>query len=235
MELITNYNAEIIKDILLNANLDNIIELEYKNIKAKIRIDDVSGYEKSLVFFDRDMKMYNFLNSQNTEDEYSCLEINGRQEVIYINIGEWGLSGNYSYRIKKMHIALGVSTSKFGSAKEYFSQLEISQALEEDKYIYLVKNISDLAGKGAIARLNSGLKDKSSKYERRDRLVKRLNSEIKFFDNKEWMVINKISKEDLNKEKKHNDIFYNMIKDIINYSFTIEDIIAEDKILASAR
>lgn len=44
------------------------------------------------------------------------------------------------------------------------------------------------------------------------------------------MVISKISKEDLQNNDKFNSICYELIRDIINYSFTIEDIIAEDKL-----
>lgn len=133
-----------------------------------------------------------------------------------------------------MHIVLGTTYSKFG-AKELFSQLEISQSIEDNDYVYLVKNISDLAGKGAIARLNSGLKYKKEKYERINILINRLNTTTKPYEGKEWMIVSKISKEDLDNGQKYNDIFYTMIKDILNYSFTIEDIIAEDKILAKLK
>lgn len=44
------------------------------------------------------------------------------------------------------------------------------------------------------------------------------------------MVISKINKEDLKNNNKFNSICYELIRDIINYSFTIEDIIAEDKL-----
>ena len=44
------------------------------------------------------------------------------------------------------------------------------------------------------------------------------------------MVISKINKEDLKNDDKFNNICYQLIRDIINYSFTIEDIIAEDKL-----
>ena len=130
-----------------------------------------------------------------------------------------------------MHLALGTTTNKFGSSKEYFSQIEISQSLEDENYIYIVKNITDLAGKGCISRINTGLKnDKDKKYERRTRLVNRLNSEVLVHNTKDWMVISKINKEDLKNNNKFNSICYELIRDIINYSFTIEDIIAEDKL-----
>lgn len=230
MERITIQNAEKIKNILLNNYLDNkSINLEYKNIKTIINIDGITESKESELFDDRNMEMFNFLNGEQ-EGNLLCMEVNNKKHQLYMNIGEWGVYGNYEYDIPNMHIVLGTTSSKFG-AKEYFLQLEISQALEDDKYIYLVKNISKLAGEGSIARLNNGLKEKALKHERRNRLINRLNTTTKLYDDNEWMIVSKISKEDLDNEQKHNDIFYNMINDILNYSFTVEDIIAEDKIL----
>lgn len=228
MERITLENAEIIKEILLDSCLDGkSINLEYKNIKTIIDIDGISETEESEVFDDRDMEMFYFMNGKQKEN-LLCMEVNNRKHCLYMNIGEWGINGRYKYDIHKMHIALGTTSSKFGS-NELFSQLEISQALEDNDYVYIVKNISDLAGKGAISRLNSGLKDKKAKYERRNILVNRLNAITKSYEGKEWIVVSKISKDDLDDISKYDDIFYNLIKDILNYSFTIEDIIAEDK------
>ncbi len=234
MERITIQNAEKIKNILLNSYLDNkSISLEYKNIKTIINIDGITESKKSELFDDRDMQMFSFLHGEK-EGNILCMEVNNKKHQLYMNIGEWGASGRYKYDIHDMHIVLGTTSSKFGE-KELFSQIEISQALEDKDYVYLVKNISDLAGKGAIARLNSGLKDKKLKYERRNTLVSRLNTTTKPYEDKEWMIVSKISKEDLDNEQKHNDIFYNMIRDMLNYSFTVEDIIVEDKILAKSK
>ena len=145
-----------------------------------------------------------------------------------MNIGQWG---DYKYYIANMHLVLGTTTNKFGSAKSYFSQIEISQSLEDDNYIYIVKNITDLGGKGSISRINTGLKDdKDKKYERRTRLVNRLNSKVISNGDKDWMVVSQVNKEDLKNKDKFNTIFYELINDIINYSLTIEDIIAEDKL-----
>ena len=229
MDLITYDNAQKVKDILLKGNLDNkSINLEFKNINAKVNINELTEVEKSQIFIDENVDMFWFINSLNEEDTYLCVDINGHKEELYMNIGNWG---DYKYNIKNMHIALGTTTNKFGSGKEYFSQIEISQALEDENYIYIVKNITDLAGKGCISRINTGLKnDKGKKYERRTRLVNRLNSEVLVHNTKDCMVISKINKQDLQNNDKFNSICYKLIRDIINYSFTIEDIIAEDKL-----
>lgn len=234
MERITVQNAEKIKKILLGSYIDNkSINLEYENIKTVINIDGVTESEESKLFDDRHMEMFHFLHGEQ-EGKLLCIEVNNKKHQLYMNVGEWGISGRYRYDIHDMHIVLGTTSSKFGT-KELFSQLEISQAIEDNDYIYLVKNISNLAGKGAITRINSGLKDKKEKYERRNRLVNRLNTTTKLYEDKEWMVVSKITKENLDNEQKYNDIFYTMIKDILNYSFTVEDIIEEDKILAKSK
>lgn len=229
MDLITYDNAHKVKDILLKGNLDNkSIKLEFKNINAKVNINGLTEVEKSKIFIYEDMDMFWFTNSLNEEDTDGCIDINGHKEELYMNIGSWG---DNKYNIKNMHLVLGITTNKFGSAKEYFSQIEISQALEYENYIYIVKNITDLAGRGSISRINTGLKnDKDKKYERRTRLVNRLNSQVLVHNTKDWMVISKINKEDLQNNDKFNSICYELIRDIINYSFTIEDIIAEDKL-----
>lgn len=228
MERIALQNAEKIKEILLYNYIDNkSINLEYKNIKTIINIDGTTESEKSPLF--DYMDMFNFLYSEE-KDNFQCIEINNKKYDLYMNIGGWG----YEYDIPNMHIVLGTTSSKIES-KEYFSQLEISQALEDAKYIYLVKNISKLSGEGSISRLNSGLKEKALKYERRNRLINKLKTTTKLYDDNEWMIVSKISKEDLSDKEKYNDIFYSMIKDILNYSFTVEDIIAEDKILAKVK
>ena len=226
MDLITLENAEKIKHILLNNCIENkSINLEFKYLKAKTKINAVGITERSETFTDIYMEEMYFLNDE-IEENKLCLDINNKEHMIYMNIGDWG----YDYRIPNMHIVLG-STYNFGASKTFFSQLEISQALEDDNNIYTVKNISKLAGEGAISRINSGLKDdKEKKFERRNRLAKRLNADIMYYDNYEWLIISKINKKDLKNENKYNEIYYNLIKDIIDYSLTIEDIICEDKI-----
>lgn len=229
MELITYDNAHKIKAILLNNYFeDKSINLEFKHINTKVIIDSLTESEKSRVFTDRDMDMRCFLNSEDEDDEYTCVNINNKKELLYLNIGQWG---DYKYDIENMHLVLGTSTNKFGSAREYFSQIELSQSLEDEEYIYIVKNITYLAGRGAISRINTGLKnDKDKKHERRTRLVERLNSKVISYLDKDWMVISKVDKSSLTDKENFNEVFYRLINDIINYSFTIEDIIAEDKI-----
>lgn len=223
MEYITINNAKKIKSILLNNFLkDKSINLEYKNLNARINIDKISLRQSEAKF--HNMNTFYFLN-KNEYNENDVLEINNKKYELSMSIGDWG----YEYRIENLHIVLSTNYTKFGSSKDYFSQLEISQALEDNDYIYIVKNLSSLSGHGAISRLNHGLKDKKEKFERRNMLVNKLNALTCSYEKKEWIVISKIVKKDLDDEKVCDDIFYSLIKDILNYSFTVEDIISEDR------
>ncbi|MEG1132715.1 MAG: hypothetical protein RSD77_10395 [Romboutsia sp.] len=138
MNQITIENADKVKYILLNNYLeDKSIELEYKYIKAKINIDGVTESENSPIF--QNMQGAYFVNDKmRLEDNRLCIEIKNKRHILYMNIGDWG----YEYRIPNMHIVLG-SSYNFGSSKDYFSQIEISQALEDREYVYIVKNIVD--------------------------------------------------------------------------------------------
>ena len=226
MELITIDNANKIKQILLNNYIEGkTINLSYPSIKTEINISNVSENEASKTFMDRSMQEMSFINEEEEENIY-CMKINNRNHQIYLNIGDWG----YNYRIPNMHIVLG-TTYNFGSTKAYFSQLELSQALEDDNSIYIVKNITKISGEGAISRINSGLKDnRERKIERRMELINRLDAKTIPFNKSEWLIITEINKKDLELEENHNEIFFRLMKDFINYSFSIEDIIAEDKL-----
>ena len=209
MDSITQENAKNIRKILLNNCIeDNIIELEYKYLNAKLKIDNATICEKSEIF--ENMDEFYFINDRdNLENNKLCLDIKNKKYMLFMNVGKW------------MHLSLG-STYNFGSSKYFFSQMDLSQALEDDNYLYIAKNLTKLAGNGSISRINSGLKsDRNKKIERRNRLVKRLNGEIVIHNGDEWLVVSKISKGDLMNEENYNDIFYNLVRNIL---------IAEDKL-----
>ena len=138
------------------------------------------------------------------------------------NLGEWG----YKTRIPKSHLVLGTNPIKFGS--DYFCQIELSQAVEDEENIYIIKNISKLAGEGAISRLNNGLgNDKARKHKRREELIERLNLEVISYDDNDWCCVYKIEKDKLNNKAYYEDIFHEFMYSFLMYALTIESIIAE--------
>lgn len=213
--LVSVRNVKAIKDILLSNNISRPIDLRYDHLKLYFHSDRLSIPQKSSNFGDKMDEVF-FLNS----DTSKVLTVNHRKYEVFINIGEWG----YDTRIPSSHLCLGTRPVKYGS--KYFSQLELSQALEDETYIYIVKNISKLSGEGSISRLNHGLySDKQLKYKRRDKLVNLLNGQVISFDNQEWLNICKILKSDLKKKKKYDKILCDILSSFIYYAFSVEYII----------
>ena len=118
---------------------------------------------------------------------------------------------------------MGSNCSRLGL---FFCQFELSQALQDSNYIYLVKNLFKLAGDGSIARLNRGLKYREEKIDRRYELLNLLDADIIKFDREEWFVVSKISKQDLEEENDEH-ILHQFLKDFLNYSLTIEQILLD--------
>lgn len=214
VRLIYKKNARKLKKILLKDTINEEIELTFNKLNAYIKIDALAETEVSGTMND----VY-LLNDQIDENKL-CFSINGKKYNLFLSIGDWG----YDYRINDVHIVLGTNY-KFG---KFFSQLELSQALEDDKYIYIIKNLTKLAGEGAISRLNKGLgSDKEAKRKRRYELVEKLNFDVINYDGNDWICIAKIGKEELENEENNSDILYDFLNNFIKYSFTIEEIIID--------
>jgi len=213
MELINASNNERIKDILLNTQLVRPICVEVPSMQLKIEFDGVSTSEPNDIY---DMKQTYFIKGEETK----VMSVKERTYEMFFNLGEWG----YSTRIPNSHICLGTTPIKFGS--DYFAQLELSQALEDGSKIYIVKNISKLAGEGAISRINKGLgKNKDDKHQRRKELVKSLDKKVINFDKQEWMCLIEINKADLFEDEKAGDIINDFMENFIEYALKIEEMI----------
>lgn len=214
---ITVNNCNIIRRILKNTILNNKIEISIDNLELNLMVDSVSITMEDEDFIDME-KIY-FMFKEST----FVLEIKNRQYEMFFNLGEWG---SKERRIPKSHLVLGTNPLKFGS--DYFCQIELSQAVEDMDYIYIIKNITKLAGEGAISRLNNGLgKDRGKKHQRRTELVNRLDAELISHDDNDWICIYKIDKNKLNDEHYHEEIFYEFIYSYLLYGLTVESIVAE--------
>lgn len=206
------------KGLLLEAPVEKSVEIEFPDMNLMFHADSVSETIEVDSYY-ANMRQVNFLNN---EDE-NVLKIGKREYKMFFNIGEWA----YETRISDVHLVLTTAPRTFGS--DYFCQLELSQALEDEEYIYFVKNFSKLAGKGAIMRLFSGLgANPLEKYNRLNKLSSRLESEIIRYDENEWITVYKVEKSLLNDESNYSDILYGFIKSLLIYAFTIESIIMND-------
>jgi hypothetical protein len=211
---ITEENLENLKNIIKDYQIQEEIYISIPELKLLINFDSLSENYPYTEY--GKMEKISFLR----EDNVNVLAINNRSYELFISIGEWG----YNTRFSDSHICLGTNPLKFGSS--FFSQIELSQALEDNNYIYITKNISKLAGNGTISRLNNGLgKDKIQKFKRRDLLVKEINAEVLEHENSDWICISKIDKKEMLNEKNGQSILHRFLKEFITYAFSIEKII----------
>ena len=128
MELVSAANVDRLRNILLNAQLERSIYVEIPSMKLKVDLNAISTSEQNDEV-SSDMKKTYFMKNEDT----TIMSIQNRKYEIFYNFGEWG----YDTRIPKSHICLGTTPIKFGS--DYFAQIELSQALEDDLKIYIVK------------------------------------------------------------------------------------------------
>lgn len=214
-QLIDIARAVLIKNVLLNTELREEIRIEVPSLDLSFQANAVSITEPSSKF--EAMEEAYFMKDESVESLY----VENRKYSVFFSIGEWG----YETRLPASHICLGTTPIKFGSA--YFSQLELSQALEDEHSIYIVKNLSKLAGEGAISRLNHGLgADKLTKHERRSQLKQKFGGNVISVEKQEWLILCKINKLDLVNEEKYSDILRQFMYAFVKYAFTIEEIIS---------
>ena len=204
-------NADIIKKIIETTQIEEFIHLEFPAINAYIHIEDISEnfyYEEGIYTFGL---MYRNYNEKSLS--LDCIDY-----PMMLGVSNWGDED----RIKNGKIY--IESPAFGG---YFAQLALSQAIEDENYIYIIKNISKLGGKGSIFRLNKNAEDVTNKYLRREILVEKLNNGVINYKNNDWVVVDKILKSDLEDEENYPEIFYNFLEKFLKYAFYIEEIIKE--------
>ena len=211
-ELITQNEADRIKYILNVTGLKEDINIEVLDGRYKINACNVTeGYKSERYGYDM-----NEFYLMNNNDKYDVLQYKNKLYEVFVSLGEWA----YETRLKNTHITAG--SSKFN---DYSFQLELSQAIKDEKNLYIIKNITNLAGNGALVRLYRGLgKDRAKKENRRERFIEEFNSEILKYEGKEWIVISKISLEGLFDDNKSQDIFYDLLNSILKAMLLVEGI-----------
>lgn len=199
-----------LKEILLKSGMIEPVTYRSEVLGVKLALDGVSSTNKSEHF--KGMKQVYFMNN----DDSKVLKIEEKEQELHYNIGNWKTKS----RVPGVHFCLGCK--KFG---DYFFQLDLSQSLADEEYIYVVKNISRLGGQGSITRLYRGLKsDKIKKNERKKILINKFNGEIIEYNKNQWMCLSKIKINDLYDEDKDEKIFKEYVANVIKFSFMVEDI-----------
>ena len=211
-ELITQNEANRIIQILNETRLKEDINIEVLNGKYKINAFNITESFKT-ERYEYDMDEFYLMDKTN---KYDVLEYKNKLYEVFVNLGEWA----YKTELKNSHITVG--SSKF---HDYSFQLELSQAIKDKENLYIVKNITNLAGNGALVRLYRGLgKDRAEKENRRQRFIEEFNSRILKYEGKEWIVISKILLDDLFDDNKNEEIFYNLLNSILKAMLLVEGI-----------
>lgn len=208
--LINNIEAIRIKEILLNSQLTNLISIKQSRIELTIDLALRTGEEK--------VSFYN-------EGRLNVLQINNKGFELFCQVTDWG-----QRRINDVHIVLGTNRNMNkdipGPYSERFSQIELSYCIKDDKYIYIVKNVSKFSGKGAIKRLFNNCKEKNEKEKRLQRLVDNFGGEVIQYGDDEWLCLINISLTDLFDDQKKEEIFQRFFERFLRFSLLIEFIIA---------
>ena len=208
----TQSEADRIIQILNETRLKEDINIEVLNGKYKINAFNITESFKT-ERYEYDMDEFYLMDKTN---KYDVLEYKNKLYEVFVNLGEWA----YKTELKNSHITVG--SSKF---HDYSFQLELSQAIKDKENLYIVKNITNLAGSGALVRLYRGLgKDRTKKENRRQRFIEEFNSRILKYEGKEWIVISKILLDDLFDDNKNEEIFYNLLNSILKAMLLVEGI-----------
>lgn len=205
-----------IREIILEAELCKSINIELG--KFKLTVDKAEDIHNTTHWENSSKDEFYLLTK---DDERGVLEYKGKKYDVFINVGNWPRYAKYIFA----HIALG--SSKFD--KQCF-QIELSQAVKKDGYIYIIKNITNMAREGAICRLYNGLgSNRSEKINRQNKFIEELNGkqnkEIIKHKNKDWIVISKISCKELNDKNNYDKLLYNLLYDLLYAMLVVEDII----------
>lgn len=210
-----------IRRLLKQQNLNKNINIKYDNIELEVNFNNLSKYYPS-------KKLRSFY----MDDDINAIRFENKPVMLYMYIGHW--SNNNNARIKNSHISIYTNSSKIGG--ERFFQIELSDCIEDDKYVYILKNISKNAGNGAISRLNKYSypttereKRNNDLRERREELIRRTYSEVINYNNNDWICIYKFDKEKLFKLSYHEELFNECIESIIAFTFSMESIVVEAK------
>ena len=209
-DLLKQEEADRIKLILETSELLEPIQYNFLHGKYSLDVFDISESYDASEFYGRNMRGFNLLNK---DEEPHVLKYRNSIGECFVHYGEWA----YYTRLREAHITVGCSKHN------YNFQIELSQAITDENHIYIVKNISNLAGKGALVRLYRNLKDdRASKEKRKQKFIEDFNSKIIPYKRKDWIVISTIKKEDLYNDEKSKNIMQDILSNILKAMLLVE-------------
>ena len=211
--LIDQSTADRVLEILEQTGLQKPINLNIGNYS--LDAINVSETNVSSHFYDQDLQEFHLLTGQN---EYGVLKFKEKHYNLFVNFGEW----RANQRLQNAHICVGSE-----KIHNFCFQIELSQSVFDDDYIYIIKNATNLAGDGSFARLCSGSKSKQAKHARLDTFLQRLDNEIIESDEKDWVVISKIGIDELYNEEYSEEIYHDIMNNTLRAMLLVEQIRTE--------
>ena len=154
------------------------------------------------------------------ENGYSCALFKDKQNIDFDENDEYELSlGVFDFNEESRIKGTTVYLQHWGSVLDF---LDLSDAIEQDENIYILKNISNAKQCGAICKLYRNVKNHEGIIKRQEDLIQKLGSKVVEYDDASWIIVNSIKKEDLNNEEKFKDVLHKFLEDFIKYAFTVE-------------
>lgn len=210
MRYITQAEAEVIKKLLLNGNLASPIR-----IRGTVYDANIASLGSVFAPAHEYYRMKGRYCRNKADDP---IRIQSKPSDLMIRVGEWG----YPTRLHDTHITIGSS-----GIHSYFCQLELSQCIANEKNVYLLKQLTGLAGEGTMMRLNKNAASTAEKHARRVQLVKRLGVEVMDLNDKEWLIVSTVPLSELKNSSQRNKLLTRVLGDILRYAFAVEEIIVQ--------
>lgn len=205
-----------IKEILKICQLDKEINLDILSNKIVIKYIEKpvavgeNGYSCALVKekLDATFESNSSLDATNASN---CLIEKFEEPELCLGVFDF----NKDSRIKNVTMYL----QRWGSVMEF---LDLSDAVENDEYIYILKNISNAKQCGAICKLYRNVKNQNVIIKRQEDLIKKLNCEVLEHNDGHYIVVSKIKVQDLKDENRHKEVLHSLLEDFIRYAFTVD-------------
>lgn len=213
---INEETAEALKYFLLEANINELVNLKSRDNLLKVSFNNIKENKLDL-YYPYDM-YYRELTNGNLTTILDIKKVKQPASLFY-GVGEWREEG--SYRLNGYHIVLGSDNKS--KLKEFFAQIDLSEAIEDENYIYILKNLTKNSGHASIKRLYTVTK-KSSNEERKEKLLDLLKPEVFLSDSGDkFIVVSKIDKKEFWSGENDSELLKKFLEDFINYAFAVEE------------
>ena len=192
-------NINKFNDVLLNASfLGKKIKLEISKLGININIDCISVPESI-----NECKSASFFEGSSS---YDVVEHGNKKFNLYLHIWDrFGLKDRYT---KTISLYCGCDDFPGGFSGSFY-KIELSESLEDNENIYLVKNFSNF--------FNNSLSSEIEEY----------GCDVILHNNEHFLIISKFKKSNLNDLSKHSEIFVDFLKNYIRCAFINEGFIIE--------